>query len=240
MKYLLFLFPLSTLILISSCIDEGIRPSGEATTVTFEYDDFQTINVSDAFNVELVYDTIDPHVTVTIDYNLLPYMEVIQHDGDLIFALQRGIYAQGNAIQSATVYTSNILTDINGSGASNITIADPLIGDDLDVDLSGASRIDAELYLSSLSVNLSDASTADFSGAANLYFIECSGASSARGYGLFTDQLVAELSGASTGMFSVAESIIAEASGASTIRYRGDADVLRADLSGGSHLEKVD
>ena len=224
----------------SSCLEDRILPSGDTTTILFEYDNYSSLSVSDAFNVEVVYDSIDPHVSVTVDVNLVPHLEVIQQDQNLVIGLQRGVYVKGSTLLNATVYAKKIPKKINASGASNILITDRYVSDDMSIELSGASKLEATIQSTSLYLNLSGASTASLAGESRLYLAECSGASTLRGYDLQVDQLIVDLSGASTGLFSVNESIIADASGASSIRYRGAAEVLRANLSGGSNLLKTD
>ena len=58
-------------------------------------------------------------------------------------------------------------------------------------------------------------------------------------YGLETDHLNAELSGASNVSLTINEEIDIEASGASILKYKGNAVITNQDLSGASSVKKM-
>ena len=224
----------------TSCIDEGIRPAGETTTIDYEFADFTAINVSDAFNVEIVQDAIDPHVSITIDIILTQYLDVYVRNNRLYIGLEDHIYARGNAVQLGTIYIAGPLNDIKASGASQLIIEETMKIEDLDIELSGASQLTGVVNVTSLDVEVSGASTLSLEGKALYYRVDASGASSARGYELISNHADIEVSGASSCMLSVADALSVEASGASNVRYKGDPTILRKELSGASNLIHIE
>ena len=112
-------------------------------------------------------------------------------------------------------------------------------GTRLHVYLSGASTFLGEVNCNKLYADLSGASNFDASGNANDFDLEVSGASVVRDYGLSIEKLSAELSGASNAFLTIEDEIDVEASGASNLHYKGNATVVRKDLSGASSIKKM-
>lgn len=237
MKTPFLFFPVIALLLIpNGCIEEGIRPAGETTIINYEFEGFTSVDVSDAFNIEIIEDMVDPHLSITIDDNLTPYLEVYVQNNRLFIGLEDHITARGQAIQMGTIYVSSALSGIKASGASQIILKDSVVTGNFNIDLSGASQLTGFVNVSLLDAEISGASTMTLEGKAQYYQLEISGASSARGYDLIVQHAYLEFSGASACMIQVEDILSVEASGASTIRYMGSPTILRSELSGSSNL----
>jgi hypothetical protein len=230
----------SILAFLSGCYEEGIRPAGETTVIDYEFSDFSAVSISNAFNVDIINDEVDPHVSIQIDVNLTPYLEVYVHNDRLYIGLEDGVYARGNAVQRGTIYFNGAIDDFKASGASHVIIKDSITIDDLDIELSGASQLSSDVDVTSLDIEISGASTIQLAGYARYYSMDVSGASSVRGYELSAENIDIDLSGASSCMITAIESLSVEASGASTVRYKGEPVILRSELSGASNLIHVD
>jgi len=143
-----------------------------------------------------------------------------------------------------------VIESLDASGASTILIADAFKGDELKVELSGASRlegefaygiagleatgastIDIEGSFDSIAARLEGASTLKISGKSESFSAELEGASklAAKGFESLEAEVVAE--GAShVRLGSVKEKISIEATGASRVSYSGDPEVAAESL----------
>ncbi|RFM28883.1 head GIN domain-containing protein [Deminuibacter soli] len=136
--------------------------------------------------------------------------------------------------------TVTALKSLHAGGASSIKVTGDLHSDDLDVDVSGSSSLQAAIQGKNLKIDISGASAANLSGLVETMKLEVSGASSLKAIDLITVSCKAEVSGASVANITVNKELDAEASGASSIGYHGDAVIKRVDVSGASSIKKKD
>jgi Putative auto-transporter adhesin, head GIN domain len=124
------------------------------------------------------------------------------------------------------------------SGASTVVVSGFRNQNQLDLDLSGASKLTMAIDADNLNLELSGASTARLSGRADQIKGEVSGASTVKAEELVSKTAQVEANGASTASFYVTTSMTAEASGASSIRYKGNASLTK-QTSGASSVSKM-
>ncbi len=75
-------------------------------------------------------------------------------------------------------------------------------------------------------------------GTTNLFNAEASGASDIKAFGLTSQQLKADISGASSINITVDKTLDVIASGASGVNYKGNGKVISEDVSGASRINK--
>ncbi len=139
------------------------------------------------------------------------------------------------------VYISfKTLARIEGSGASDFWVNGAITTPALDIDLSGACDLKANLAVTDLNLKLSGASDAKLWGSAVNANIEASGASDVKAYDLVTSNCTAKASGASDINITVNTSFRVDASGASDIYYKGTCSVSDKRSSGASTIKKRD
>lgn len=144
-----------------------------------------------------------------------------------------------NKNRQLTVYVSfKELTEINASGASDIIVVGVLSSDKLQINLSGATNMKADINATQFTIELSGASEARLKGKASVLNVNCSGASDMNAYELSAESCNATASGASDLNITVNKEINAEASGASHIYYKGNAAVTNIKASGVSKVSK--
>ena len=130
------------------------------------------------------------------------------------------------------------LDKLNASGASDIRVTGTIKGNDLDINMSGASDFDGAIQVNSLTVDLSGASDMTVKGSATSLKIEVSGASDFKGYDLQTDNCSAGASGASDIKVTVNKELSAHASGASGVHYKGNGVIRDIKTNGASSVSK--
>jgi hypothetical protein len=128
------------------------------------------------------------------------------------------------------------LDQLKASGASNVIITGELRGDELKIDLSGASDLKADIHVNKLNIHQSGASDATVSGKAVEVVLNASGASEMDGYALESETCKVRASGASDVMITVNKELHADASGASSVKHKGNPAVRDVKTSGGGRV----
>lgn len=234
----LAIFGMSLFIVSCEIYDHDVVPDSNVTIVQATYSEYQSIDVSTAFTVFVSFSDTDELIEIEANDNLHQYIEVRKENGVLKIGLEDNVRVRGNSTLKAYITTKSI-SGFEASGASRIIVENPVIEEVIHVYLSGASVFLGELSCYNLYADLSGASNLDASGSAFDFDLEVSGASVVRDYGLSVVQLDAELSGASNVFITVEDEIDVEASGASNLHYKGNATIIRKDLSGASTVKKM-
>jgi hypothetical protein len=140
-----------------------------------------------------------------------------------------------------TVNVSIVMPNLQGvdfSGASTATVAKFSGVQNMDIEVSGASRVNMELAAKKVSMELSGASSLTLVGKCEVLNGEVSGASSFKGQDFPAREVSIDASGASSAAVVASAVIHAEASGASSIRYSGDVKDIHSSTSGASSVKR--
>ena len=221
----------------AGCVDgDGIRGSGVLATQEFALADFDELDISHAFEVDICRsDTFS--VSITVDDNFLEHLVVEKEGGTLRIGLERGFSARGDVTLEARIELPE-LRRVSLSGASRANLAAFSAEGRIDIDVSGASSVAGELTADIVQIKLSGASSADLTGTAREASLRASGASRLDLRGFTLERATVELSGASRAELTVTDTISEiTASGASRLVYHGSPTVGRVSTSGASTIE---
>lgn len=215
MKKMLVL--LSLALVLSGChmnFGNGPRGSGVMKTEKRDVPVFNAVDVSGAFNVEIVCQK-DRSLEIEGDDNLLALVETSVKNGTLY------INNKSNYSSSKGIHVRITTPDVNGissSGASKVTVTN-VKNDAMNLDDSGAGQITLNGETKSLKAEMSGAGQLD---AKELHAAKVSISSSGAGHAevYATDQLDAE------------------ASGAASINYYGNPKVVNPSVSGAASVNK--
>ena len=160
-------------------------------------------------------------------------------DGILRIRLEGKGWAMGNVKLKAYV-SFTTLDQIKASGASDVYVDGVIAGNQLSVELSGASDFKGAVKVGSLLLDQSGASDAHITGiVSGKTTIRSSGASDVKGYDLVTDDCDVHASGASDVRITINKGLSADLSGASSVYYRGEGVIRESHSSGASNVKKV-
>jgi Putative auto-transporter adhesin, head GIN domain len=187
--------------------------SGISKTEQRNVSNFTKIEVSGALNVEVVTNK-DFNVTVEADDNLLSQIKT-ELDGDTLKVYSKGWLSTKTKI-NIKISMPN-LDGIEVSGASNVT-ASNLENEDLEIELSGASKLKIDGKTTNAKFDVSGASKFD-------------------GENLEIENAEIDNSGASSVLVSVTKNLTADTSGASKVTYIGNPAVEKS-VSGASSIVK--
>lgn len=216
---------------------------------------FEKIEVSRCIKL-IVEDRTDGNIVIRANEAIMPYVELTVAKGTLkaklsdrctvsrkfgdvvteVYIPNNGRIRSIEASGAATVIVEPMLTtrelDLEASGASRIELK--ANADETDIESSGASKIKADISGTKCDIDISGASTLTLSGSVRSGAIEVSGASKINASDMKFDSLSIEVCGASTAYVSATKCIV-DASGASRADVYCDG-VLSAEASAASSI----
>jgi hypothetical protein len=224
--------------LLTSC-DKDIIPSGEVTIEQKSITGYNAIDVSDALKVKVIFSETEEKVEIETNENLHKYIIVENVSDHLVIRLQNHIDIEGDAVLNVYVTTKGV-TGFFASDASRIILNDTLIADNININLSDASRFNGILEVENLTVKVQDASSIKLAGHADSYYAIASDASQIKDYEFETRYLNIKLSDASNAKLTVLEKMDVVASDASSLYYKGDGIIGSLHISDASVIRKME
>jgi len=198
---------------------------------------FTGIEISSAIKVVLTQGNTEK-LTLEGDDDLLQRVITETRGNKLIIKLKEGTYNKSS--QEVTAYlTFKTLSSIELSGAVNLNGTNEMNFNDLELECSGATKINLHLNASKLDCDFSGASNLSLEGSAQLLNIDISGASKVNAEDLVVKNCNIDCSGASYIAIHVTDKLRAEGSGASKISYKGNPSIVESDMSGASKMSKM-
>lgn len=212
---------------------DGVAGSGRLTSRTIDLSGVTSVVAGAAFVVHLK--TGGPaQATVTMDDNLTDRIEATVTGHELRLGIKPGTSVR-NATLRAEV-TVGQLDQLAANGASKVTLGSPVTGSALRLDANGTSQITGPVAIDHLEASESGASVIVLSGRAGSLHLSSAGTSQLQGADLTVANLDAVLSGACQATVGVSDTLAVTADGVSTLRYRGNPQIIRQQTSGVSSI----
>jgi hypothetical protein len=211
--------------------------SGNKNVVARSYDlsGFDRVSAGGAFNVTLVQSD-EYLVRIEADDNLFDNISVNVRKGRLEIETRN--------IRRATKLHAEIhmpmLAEVRLSGASTLKSDDVFEGEELAINVSGASTVNLKASYDQIETKMSGASRVYLNGYAGEHFVDLSGASKLYAFALHTENTIVKASGASTAQVSANTVLETQTTGASKIEVgqapatwiSNDKVVMRSQSSG--------
>jgi hypothetical protein len=215
---------------------EHIHGDGNVVSESRSVSEFKGVDVSGGLVVIVKQDSITS-VKVEIDKNLQEYIITEVKDGIL------EIYQENNTSLESTkgikIYVNNpTFKSFEATGATEIKGEGKISGtEEIHLHVTGASKIDLDIKAPKVSGEISGASTLKLTGETKDFIVDANGASHAKCFDLMTENVEAELSGASSADVFASVKISGKASGASHLSYKGNASTS-FNTSGAGSVKK--
>lgn len=204
-NYIIKTVVLLFVIALSSCMRIGVKGSGVIDSEFREIDNFSSIEVSGAFNVNVKFGD-EYSLEVEAEDNILPLIKT---------------YVKGNTLHIDTKRSISNRKDIE------INITMPSLNS---LDVSGANSIYVEnMSNDSFELNSSGANNVELSGKVEKAYYNVSGACSVYAQNLDVTVAKVDISGACSLKLSVIEKIMGDLSGASHLDLYGDPKYTNID-----------
>jgi hypothetical protein len=175
-------------------------------------------------------------VRLMAEDNIMPLIET-RVEGDTLVVETNRPYRTNIGI---TVYLT--MSEIKGftlSGAWVLSSESELTVDDLDIEVSGAGRIDLDVRAGNIFTSLSGAGEIILRGSADRHRVRISGAGNLNAEGLEVRYYDIQVSGAGNCRIFVTEELVASISGTGSIYYRGNPAIVESNISGTGKLVKL-
>jgi hypothetical protein len=209
--------------------------SGNLETEAYAFTNFTEVEISSAFDFE-INQSSSYNISVTADDNVMEYVQVSQVGQTLKIGL-RTVTWFGPVTLRASV-TMPELSGLTVSGASRGDIYDFSSTEDLDITVSGASRVNGDITAGNVEFDISGASTIQLEGSANDMVASVSGASRLNLGSFPVNNADVNFSGASSGTVNLNGRLDANLSGASRLWYIGEPTMGDINTSGASTISK--
>ncbi len=196
---------------------------------------FSYIEVSGVFKV-FIRTGDKAALTIVADDHVINNVETEVDNGVLEIELDSEWWESNNNIKVLEAYIT--VTELKGmdiSGACVVETKNTLSGNNIEIEASGASKINAKLSYTSVELDLSGASKLELTGNCGELFIEGSGASMINAAHLQAKNVNVDVSGASKVSVHATNKLNIDASGASKISYKGNPSIKK-DVSGASSV----
>lgn len=218
---------------MTSC---AAQDRGPERTRTLKVSDFSRLDLGSAFKINVERGS-NYRVTITGQEDDLD---------DLEYDVSRGTFKMGYKNRSWTKNRKGVsveitMPDLDGidfSGACTAKVSGFQGGRSMDIDVSGASKVDMDFSAEKVSVDLSGASRLTLNGSADRLEGEMSGASTFDGKDFPVKEANIDASGASNASVVANNALQADASGASSIRYSGNVNQVRSSSSGAGSVKR--
>ncbi len=220
---------------MSACHLNTIQGKGPMKAKEYDLAGFNGVEASSAMKVT-IHKADRFKVSVSVQENLLPYVEV-EKRGDVLYLGMKSGHSYSNMQVEANVYMPE-LAFVGLSGACQGHLDGEWLAQDFKMELSGACSLDGAIAMEDGVMDVSGASSVSLTGKARSLTVEASGACKLRMARFSADRLTISLSGASSGEMQVEKVLDAEASGASSFEYSGNPEVKRTETSGASDIDR--
>jgi hypothetical protein len=237
MKKLLFIPAALIVMSVASCGLGGVKGNGHVVSKNFTESGFKDIEVSSSINV-FVQQGSNYSIKIDAEENLLALMKV-KAEGDLLV-----IGFKNNVNVSTTkdikVYiTSPEYRKLDGSGSCTFTSHGVITGNEVELDLSGASDARLNLEVKKLEIDASGASEIELKGKAIDFSVDGSGSTHVKAFDFLTENTHIQLSGAGDAEVNVSKSLSADISGAGDVKYKGKPSSINKEISGAGSVMSV-
>ncbi len=224
-------------IVLVSCTKETVTASHEVTTREYPFSGYSALDVSDNFNVYVTFSDTEEKVEVEANYNLHKYIDLTLVDGRLHIKLNDIRKIRGKETLNVFITTKNI-SDFRASGNSRLSLENPLDAPKVTIDLTGNGRFSGTMDTDVLDLDSKGNCIIELAGSTKTLDGKLSGNCELSDYSLAVGGLKIDLTGNSNAYLSVSGSIDIKAKGNSVLSYKGNATIVRQDLSSGSKIIK--
>ena len=199
---------------------------------------FSGIEVSGAYNVYLRMGD-KSSITVIADEEVIDKIETTVSNGILEVDFDEDWWDWNSGNKKMDLYiTLSTVKELDFSGACNIESKNTLTGSLIDLEASGACKMDLTFDCTSLNLDFAGATKATLAGRCTKINIDASGACAIYAADLQAKSMNIDASGASKAEVNVSESLNIDASGACKVRYKGNPSITQ-DVSGASSVTKL-
>ena len=210
--------------------NNNIKANGQVVTTTRTVDNFDNINVSGSFDVDLVKGK-EGDISIEASENLMDVIVTEVVDGTLKIKFKKGV----NIRNSKTIHITVSYATIEGvslSGSGNIHTDDVVNAANFDLSLSGSGSIQLGVSCTNLSSSISGSGNMKLNGKTDVFSCSISGSGNVNSSELIANTVHAKISGSGNIKVNAIQEINAKTSGSGNVIYTGNPATVKANSSG--------
>lgn len=233
---------LSVVIILSSCEKEAqlqISPSSNITTEAKNFSDYNSLNVTNEFEVFLTFSDTEEKIEVEANENLQSLIIVEQKGQTLNIRVQNNTSIKGTETMKVHITTKEIV-DYNLTGEAQLTLLNELVTEDVAINLTGESSFAGAIDIQNLETNLTGESELNISGTATNFTAILTGESEVEDYDFIAKKVDINLTGDSKAYLTVTDELSVVAAGESVLHYKGTGSIKEQVLTGEAQVKKED
>lgn len=220
----------------SACDIACKQGSGKMVSENREVSGFDKLDISGSYNVVIKQDPVES-LTVTADDNLLGNIKSDVSGHEL------HIRSKGNMCSSGKFTLTISLRDLTGistSGAVELTSNGKIKAKDVELDMSGATKITMDLDAGIVNTTGSGITELNLKGQAGTHNVKLSGGGEINALDFVVAKYNIESSGATHCKINVLNRLDLDSSGASEVEYRGNPTTINNNKTGAASLKKLE
>jgi len=214
---------------------EFIQASDTITTESHSFTDYNKIDITSDFKVYLNFSDVTEEIRVEGPENLHDYI-IVDKTGDELSIRMKSNTTIKNSNDIKVYITTKLVTEFEASSDSEFILEDKLIANNINVKLTGDSKFTADLEVNNAVIKGTSDSKYNLTGEITSLDAELTGDSELRDYDLNVNNLKIDLTGDSSAELTVNGTIDIKATGESRLNYKGQATIIRQDISGESRI----
>jgi hypothetical protein len=233
MQSRIFLLFIVFVIAITGCDKKNIGGNGVVITQERKINGFKAVNIKGAYDIYLKKGNID-NVVIEADSNLIPIIVTELNDSVL------SIYNTKTIIRSKelkVIITCPELNSLDFSGATELTCDSDLLFKDLNINISGAGKIDMGLKADNLNAIVSGGAIINFRGKTINSNISITGAGNIDAQKFETDNCKIDISGFGRAKLNVIKKLEVNISGYGKVDYTGNPEIKQS-ITGAGKIRK--
>ena len=219
------------------CKTSCVKGSGKEAIDKRKVTEFTKLDIAGSFNVTLVQDSSNS-VTINADDNIISIIKTDMSGDKLKISTDNKNICSSKEI--TLIIGVRNLKAISASGAVEITSNGRLNVGDLDLNLSGATKINLEVAASNIETKGSGVNEITLKGQASSHTIELTGSGNVHAFGFVVGNYSIETSGQSDCEINVIGQLNIHSTGASDIKYKGNPTKINKSKTGALSLTKVE
>lgn len=216
---------------LGGCADEVIG-NGKATTEDRQLPDFSELSVSGSFDVVLQRGVSG--VRIEADENLMPHISTVVKGDQLEISSDKNLISQGLRI---TVFYDR-LSDIDLSGACELSCTDTLVGKQLNFDVSGTAETRVLAHANELNMDVSGSAEIDLVGVAESLHLDVSGWAELNASQFVVRRASVVVAGSADVVVNASDKLAIDVAGEADVRYIGNPTIERS-IAGAADISQV-
>jgi hypothetical protein len=235
MKHTGFFLILFILVFTSySCTKRTISGNSKVVNQYRNITGFNSVNVVGAYEVYLKKGEKEL-LEIVADENLLPVITSEVSDSVLKISHEK-IIIRSKSLKLIITYKN--ISSLNFSGATELSGDSCLSFNNLNINLSGAGKIDLSLHANRLNASISGGADIDFNGDANQLEVNITGAANLNTLMLAANNCKIDISGFGKAKVNALKKLEVNISGAGKVEYKGNPE-LKQSITGAGKVIKL-